>query len=86
VTIALIFAVALADLALIVLCVRACRRRRLTAAAVLFGLNLVGVLVLGRLGAIDDQTAALQWVEQSVNTVAAAAFATAAWLLARTET
>ena len=85
-TVALIVAVALADLVLIGLCVRACVRRHLSLAAVLFIVNVLGVLVLGRLGAIEDQTIALQWVEQSINTAAAAAFAGAAWILARSET
>ncbi|MFC5751322.1 hypothetical protein [Actinomadura rugatobispora] len=67
-----------------VLLVRAARREGDVLAAVLFGLWLAGQYLLGPMAARSEQSIALQWVEQSCNTVAQAAFAFAAWRLART--
>ena len=82
---ALIVTAALADLAFIGLCIRSAARRRSTAAAALFVVNIVLVMGLGALGSVDEQSVGLQWVEQGVNTVAAASFALAAWLLSTRE-
>ncbi|NKZ07607.1 hypothetical protein [Actinomadura latina] len=49
--------------------------------ASLFGLWLAGQYLLGPMAARAEQSIALQWVEQSCNTVAQAAFAFAAWRL-----
>ncbi|TDB87544.1 hypothetical protein [Actinomadura sp. 7K534] len=53
-------------------------------AATLFGLWLAGQYLLGPLAARAEQSIPLQWVEQSCNTLAQAAFAFAAWHLTRT--
>ena len=50
----------------------------------LFAVTLVAAYGLVPLAAQDPQTLALQWLEQSVNTVAQAGFALAAWRLWRT--
>ncbi|MFC9971082.1 hypothetical protein ACFVH6_09300 [Spirillospora sp. NPDC127200] len=55
-----------------------------TTSSALFGVWLTGQYVLGPLAARPDQTVALQWVEQGCNTLTQAAFAYAAWRLART--
>lgn len=51
-------------------------------AAALVGVQLLGFVALGPLGALENQTVALQWVEQLSNTAAQAAFLIAAWRLA----
>jgi hypothetical protein len=53
-------------------------------AATLFGLWLAGQYLLGPMAARAEQSVPLQWVEQSCNTLAQAAFAFAAWHLTRT--
>lgn len=50
-------------------------------AAWLFGINLAVTFVLAGLARIEDQTLALQWTEQLVNTASQAAFLVAAWRL-----
>ncbi|MFA1542516.1 hypothetical protein [Actinomadura monticuli] len=50
--------------------------------ASLFGLWLAGQYLLGPMAARAEQSISLQWVEQSCNTFAQAAFAYAAWRLA----
>ncbi|MEU4084800.1 hypothetical protein [Streptomyces aureus] len=54
-----------------------------TMAASAGGLWLTGMYVLGPLAARPDQSVALQWVEQSANTLTQAAFVLLAWRLAR---
>ncbi|MDJ0382194.1 hypothetical protein [Streptomyces sp. G-G2] len=54
-----------------------------TAAATAGGLWLTGMYVLGPLAARPDQSVALQWVEQSANTLTQGAFALLAWRLAK---
>lgn len=54
-----------------------------TLAASAGGLWLTGMYVLGPLAARPDQSVALQWVEQSANTLTQAAFVLLAWRLAR---
>ncbi|MFB4307449.1 hypothetical protein [Actinomadura sp. GTD37] len=49
--------------------------------ASLFGLWLAGQYLLGPMAARAEQSIPLQWVEQSCNTLAQAAFAYAAWRL-----
>ena len=73
----------LADLSVIVLGVKAARRRARTPAAVLLILNFVTVLGLTRLAAVD-QTRGLQWIEQLGNTAGNGAFAVAWWMIERT--
>lgn len=80
----LIACVTLADLAVIVLCVRAGRLRQSWLIGAAFVVNFFGVLGLTRLSGVDRQTIALQWVEQTVNTLGSAAFLFGAWLLGRT--
>lgn len=52
-------------------------------AAVLFTLNIVLVFVLNGLGRMGDMSAAMQWIEQTVNLFSALAFTWAAWNLSR---
>lgn len=54
-------------------------RQQMPFMGALFVVNLVGVFVLNGLARIEDQTIALQWLEESINTVAWLAFAFAAW-------
>ncbi|MFE3448979.1 hypothetical protein ACFXJ8_08575 [Nonomuraea sp. NPDC059194] len=49
----------------------------------LFGFNLLGTYAMGMLAARPDQTIAVQWVEESLNTLVWAAFAVAVWRLAK---
>ncbi len=70
----------LADLSVIVLGVKAARRRSLPLAAVALVANFLTVLGLTRLASVD-QTRTLQWLEQSINTVGNATFAFAWWLI-----
>lgn len=70
----------LGDLSVIVLGVKAARRRQLLVAAVLLVVNFVTVLGLTRLASVD-QTRTLQWVEQLGNTAGNAAFAVAWWMI-----
>lgn len=60
--------------------IQVARARDLPAAAALFTFALLAALSLGAIGSLD-QTIALQWTEQLVNTAALAAFARAAYLL-----
>ncbi|WP_306357937.1 MULTISPECIES: hypothetical protein [unclassified Nocardia] len=57
------------------------RARGDTAAAALFGTQLLGFFILGPLAARPDQTVTLQWIEQLSNTAAQAAFLIACWRL-----
>lgn len=54
-----------------------------TPAAVLFGAQIAVFFVLGPLGAKEDQTVALQWIEQLTNTAGQAAFLLGALRLSR---
>lgn len=54
-------------------------RQRMPFMGALFVVNLVGVFVLNGLARMDHQTIALQWLEESINTVSWLAFAFAAW-------
>ena len=45
-------------------------RQRLRLAGWLFILNLVGIFLLNGLARIEEQTIALQWIEESINTIA----------------
>jgi hypothetical protein len=47
--------------------------------AALFIINLVGVFLLNGLARMPEQTIALQWIEESINTVSWLAFAVAAY-------
>ncbi|GGV18332.1 hypothetical protein GCM10010182_44610 [Actinomadura cremea] len=67
-----------------VLLLRAAVRAGDPLAATLFGVWLAGQYLLGPMAARADQSISLQWVEQSCNTLAQAAFAFAAWRLTRT--
>jgi hypothetical protein len=49
-------------------------RQRLPIAGWLFILNLVGIFLLNGLARLDEQTIALQWIEEIINTVAWLAF------------
>ena len=71
----------LGSLSLVIVCVKAARRRKLALVAAAFIANFVGVLVLSRLSGIELQTIKLQWIEQSVNTFATGCFAWASYQL-----
>lgn len=62
---------------------RAAWRRKLPLVAGAFVLNYLGVLALTRLAGLPDQSVALQWIEQGINTAATGAFAYAGWALNR---
>ncbi|GAA3617384.1 hypothetical protein GCM10022419_123510 [Nonomuraea rosea] len=49
----------------------------------LFGFNLLGTYAMGLLASRPDQTVALQWAEETLNTLTWAAFALAVWRLSR---
>ncbi|MGW4795896.1 hypothetical protein ACWEPC_26110 [Nonomuraea sp. NPDC004297] len=49
----------------------------------LFGGNLLGTYVMGWLASRPEQTVALQWVEETLNTLIWTAFAVAVWRLSR---
>jgi hypothetical protein len=53
-------------------------RQKLPLAGWLFIINLVGIFLLNGLARMDDQTIALQWIEESINTVSWLCFAIAA--------
>lgn len=61
------------------------RQRGDRVAAVLVGIQLLGFVVLSPLGALPNQTVALQWGEQLCNTAAQAAFLIAVWRLSTGE-
>ncbi|MDX1377972.1 MAG: hypothetical protein R3307_03915 [Anaerolineales bacterium] len=52
-------------------------RQKLTLAGVLFVVNLIIIFVMNGLARIPDQTIALQWIEESINTVSWLCFAIA---------
>lgn len=56
-------------------------RQKLPLAGWLFIVNLVGIFILNGLARIDEQTIALQWIEQSINAVSWLAFAYAAMMI-----
>ena len=56
-------------------------RERLWLATVLFASNLVGTLVLNTMARVAEQTIALQWIEQSINSVTWLGFAVATGLV-----
>ncbi len=56
-------------------------RRQLRFASLLFIVNLTMAFILSGLGRIEEQTAALQWIEESLNFIAQGGFAWAAWQL-----
>lgn len=68
--------------ALSIQAIRTAKAQRLTVEAILFWFNLVASFALGGIGA-QEQTIALQWSEQIINTFSQAAFAIAAFSLAR---
>jgi hypothetical protein len=72
----------LGDLSVIVLGVKAARRRQLPIAAALLVVNFLSVLGLTRLAAVD-QTRVTQWIEQLGNTAGNACFAGAWWMILR---
>lgn len=72
-----------ANLAVGVLLIRQAKRHGLTLAAGLFLFNLIAIFALSGLARVPEQTIALQWVEELLNTAAQGAFVVAAWQLAR---
>ena len=72
----------LGDLSVIVMGVKAARRRNLAPAAALLVVNIASVLLLTRLASVD-QTRSLQWIEQIGNTIGNATFALAWWIILR---
>jgi hypothetical protein len=75
----------LGDLAVIVMGVKAARRRKLPIAAALLIVNILTVFGLARLASVD-QTRALQWIEQLSNTAGNACFAAAWWIIEKHRT
>lgn len=71
----------LANVVMAVLLINQAWRERMPTAAGLFLTNLLAVFVLQGLARVPDQTIALQWVEQGLNTLAQGAFALGAWKL-----
>ena len=57
------------------------RRQGQMSVAVLFALNIIVVFALSGMARIPDQTIALQWTEQILNTIGQAAFLYAAYML-----
>jgi hypothetical protein len=53
-------------------------RQKMPFAGWLFIVNLVGIFLLNGLARIDAQTIALQWIEETINTVSWLCFAIAA--------
>lgn len=72
----------LGDLSVIVLGVKAARRRQLPVAAILLIVNFLTVLGLTRLASVD-QTRITQWIEQLGNTAGNTAFAVAWWMISK---
>ncbi|MGW0808661.1 hypothetical protein [Nonomuraea sp. NPDC002799] len=66
-----------------ILAVRLLLLSRHPAGRALFGFNLLGTYAMGLLASRPDQTIALQWAEESLNTLTWAAFAVAVWRLSR---
>jgi hypothetical protein len=73
----------LASLTVVILGFKAGRRRAKPLIGAAFIANFLGVLVLTRLARLEEQTIALQWFEQSINTVATAMWAWAGTQLVR---
>ncbi|MFI6711364.1 hypothetical protein ACIBF7_33345 [Nonomuraea sp. NPDC050478] len=61
------------------------RRAGAAAAVYLFGFNLLGTYVMGLLASRPEQTIALQWAEEILNTLNWSAFALGVWFLTRTK-
>lgn len=66
-----------------ILSVRLLLLSRHPAGRFLFGFNLLGSYAMGLLASRPDQTIALQWVEESLNTLIWVAFAVAVWQLTK---
>lgn len=75
----LLGAMVLATVAVSLLLIILSFRLKMPLMAGLFFLNLIGVFILNGLARMDEQTIALQWIEESINAVAWLAFAYAAW-------
>jgi hypothetical protein len=71
----------LGNVVMTVLLIQKARRFGLGQAALLFLLNIVIVFVLSGMARIPEQTIALQWTEQALNTLAQGAFLYAAYRL-----
>ena len=67
----------------VILLVRQCWRQNLRALGLLFCLYLLITLLLNGMARRPSDTLAAEWIKQIVNTLAAATFALAAWLLSR---
>jgi cytochrome bd-type quinol oxidase subunit 2 len=67
------------DLATITFCIRCAARSIQRLAIVAFVVNILSVFGLTRLARFPNQTLALQWTEQSINTVGTACWAWACW-------
>lgn len=61
--------------------IRQALTEKLVLAACLVALNLIFIFVLSGLGRIEDQTAALQWIEELVNIISQGSLFLGAWLL-----
>lgn len=65
----------------VILLARQCWRQRLRAVGLLFALYLLITLLLNGMARQPSETLTMEWIKQVVNTLAAAIFALAAWLL-----
>lgn len=65
------------------LAIRQALKQRVILAAILFGVNLFAIIAMQGLARSAEQTEALQWIAQGVNTVSQLGFIFAASLLAR---
>jgi hypothetical protein len=77
-TIPILALTTLASASIVVVCVKASRRRSLPIPAVGFIVQFVGALALVRLQRLEPQTIKLQWIEESINTIAQGSYAWAA--------
>lgn len=71
----------IANVSIAALLIAQARRQGQTLAAALLAVNIIIVFVLSGLARIPDQTIALQWTEQILNTIGQGAFLYAAWQL-----
>ncbi len=81
--IALLTLMTIANTVLVVALAMTAWRAQLRVASALFAVNLCMAFILSGLGRIEEQTAALQWIEESLNFVAQGGFAWAALQLRR---
>ena len=75
----LLMEVTLASTAALIMLIIFALREKMPVMAGLFGINLILTFVLSGMARIEEQTIALQWMEEATNSVAWLAFLIAAW-------